>query len=68
MVVHNAYGEQVGHQHNQMDFDLNIEAVVEGNDQDFEAFQEQPEMGQDHDHHKEPEVEPQEEIDLNAPG
>jgi hypothetical protein len=30
MVVHNAYGEQVGHQHNQMDFDLNIEAVVEG--------------------------------------
>jgi hypothetical protein len=34
----NAFGEQMGCNH--MDFDLNIEAVVEGDDQVLEDFQE----------------------------
>jgi hypothetical protein len=52
--VHNAFGEQIGHQHNLMDLDLNIEAVVEGDDQDFEAFQNLLDMGQDHAHNQVP--------------
>jgi hypothetical protein len=50
-----------------MDLDLNIEAVVEGDDQDFEAFQQMLEMGQDPAHIQMPKEEPQEVIDLNAP-
>jgi hypothetical protein len=50
-----------------MDLDLNIEAVVEGDDQDLEAFQDLLEMGQEHAHNQVPEEEPQEVIDLNAP-
>jgi hypothetical protein len=37
-----------------MDLDLNIEAVVEGDDQDFEAFQNLLDMGQDHAHNQVP--------------
>jgi acylphosphatase len=33
-----------------MDLDLNIEAVVEGDDQDLEAFHDLLEMGQEHAH------------------
>jgi hypothetical protein len=49
-----------------MDLDLNIETVVQGNDQDFDAFQELLEIGQDHAHNQVPEEEPQVEIDLNV--
>jgi hypothetical protein len=46
----NAFGEQIGQ--NEMDFDLNIEVVVEGDDQVLNVV---------------PNVEPAIEIDMNAP-
>jgi hypothetical protein len=61
----NAFGEQIGQ--NEMDFDLNIEAVVEGDDQALKYFQDMLEVEQEHDHeHVVPNVEPTVEIDMNA--
>jgi hypothetical protein len=51
-----------------MDFDLNIEAMVEGDDQVLEDFEGMLEAEQEPEHdHAIPEVELAIEIDLNAP-
>jgi hypothetical protein len=61
----NAFGEQIGQ--NQMDFDLNIEDVVEGDDQDLEVFQEMLEAEGVHEQDEAVPIKQAIEIDLNAP-
>jgi hypothetical protein len=61
----NAFGEQMGQ--NEMDFDLNIEAMVEGDDQALNDFQDMSAVEQEHDHEPVvPNVATAIELNLNA--